>query len=209
MKLLIGSRNNNVPAKYLENRNSFQTGDLVLYRGTSLLSKSIQYFDKAYYNHIGVVWKDDDMDRILTLDMWSGGLACLPLSRRMSGYADFCVLRPRVSEARSNAAIKEVLSYWDGREVKYDNMLLLRIALIKKTGIDITGLGKSDKFVCSEFVQYYTNLLGIETYSKVNLITPEDFRRYIDNNFVVMYDDAPAPDRSFKGKRIRLGGYSI
>lgn len=209
MQLLLSSRHSGVPEKYLANRDTFQTGDIVLYRGSSFLSSAIQYFDKAYYNHAGVVWCDDDMDRVLTLDMWSAGLACLPLSRRMDGYSDFCILRPKVSEARAKAAVREVLSYWDGKEVKYDNMLLLRVALIKKTGIDLTNLGRKDKFICSEFAQYYISLLGIETYSKINLITPEDFRRYIDQNFVMLYDDAPAPNFDHRGKHIRWSDYNI
>lgn len=207
--MLIGSKNQDVPEKYKKYRDSFETGDLVLYRGSSFLSRSIQYFDRAYYNHIGVVWKADDMDRVLTLDMWAGGLVCVPLSRRMDGYSDFCIMRPRVGEAKMEAAIKEILSYWGGKEVKYDNTLLLRIALIKKTGIDLTGLGKSDRFICSEFAQFYVNLLGLNTYDNINLITPEDFRRYIDQNFMMLYDEAPAPDFTHRGKKIRCGGYTI
>ena len=46
----------------------------------------------------------------------------------------------------------------------------------------------------------------------LNLITPEDFRRYIDDNFELIYDDAIAPDMSFQNKKIwHLGGdnYSL
>lgn len=198
-----------IPEKYVNLRNDFMTGDIVLYRGTSTLAKSIQYFDKAYYNHIGIVWDIDDIDKVLTLDMWSKGLTCVPLSRRMDGYHDFCILRPKVRPEAIKHAISSVLNDWDGRNIKYDNMLLLRVAIVKKTGIDITGLGSTDKFICSEFVKYYTDLLGLDTYADRKLITPEDFRRYIDANFDVLYDDAPAPDTSYKDKWIQWSRYKI
>ncbi len=205
--ILTKTNNKGYPEKYNNFRDNIKNGDLILYRGTSFLAKGIQYFDKAYYNHIGVVWRPDDTERILTLDMWSDGLACVPLSRRMEGYKDFCILRPKASELKIKAAIALTLDEWDGKDIKYDNQLILRVAMIKKTGIDLTGLGKEDKFICSEFTQHYCDLLNLETYSMINLITPEDFRRYIDENFELLYDFAQTPDMSFKNKKIwHLGG---
>lgn len=154
------------------------------------MSKAIQYFDKAYYNHIGVAWIPEKTDRILTLDMWSQGLDCVPLSRRMAGYKDFCILRPNVELIKIDAAISTVLEYWDGTPIKYDYTLLLRIALIKKTGIDITGLGKKKSYICSEFAQYYSSLLGFNLYSALDLITPQDFLRFYDEScFKILLDD--------------------
>lgn len=192
MNFILSSGNTNLPQKYIANRDLFQTGDLVLYRGTSFLSKAIQYFDQAYYNHIGVVVKSTELERNLTLDMWAEGLAFVPLSRRVAGYKDFCILRPKVEPNVTLSAIKEVVKGWDGHQVSYDKMLLLRVALIKKTGIDITGLGDKNKFICSEFAQYYSHLLGFSTYDSYDLITPQDFMRYIDENYTILLHDAIA-----------------
>ena len=174
-EILTHTNNKGYPAKYDKLRDEIKNGDLLLYRGSSFLSKGIQYFDKAYYNHIGVVWRPEDMDRVLTLDMWSAGLTCSPVSRRMEGYKDFCILRPKVSELKTKTAISLAIEEWDGKDIKYDNQLILRVAMIKKLRIDLTGLGKKDKFICSEFIQHYCDLLGLKTYSMINLITPEDF----------------------------------
>lgn len=204
---ILTSTNGGYSEKYTKLRNEIRNGDFILYIGTSFMAKSIQYFDNCLYNHIGVVWIPENTDRLLTIDMWSAGLTCLPVSRRMESYKDFCILRPKVSELKTKVAISLAIEKWDGENVKYDNSLCLRIAVIKKTGIDLTGLGKKDKFICSEFIQYYCGLLGLKTYANINLITPEDFRRYIDENFELIYDDAPAPDMSFKNKNIwHLGG---
>jgi hypothetical protein len=48
--------------------------------------------------------------------MWQEGLTCLPLSRRMEGYKDFCILRPIVSEEKTKASISVSLEEWEGRE---------------------------------------------------------------------------------------------
>lgn len=193
------SSDNNLMQKYNTHRNEFKNGDIVLYHGTSMMAKAIQYFDNAYFNHAGIVWIPENSNRVLTLDMWQQGLMCLPLSRRMAGYADFCVLRPKFdfptgyiakgieNQNKINIAVNTALGMWDGREVKYNYAILLRIALIKKTGIDITGLGKKDTFICSQFVQYYTSLLGFSIYEGIKLITPEDFLRFIDENFEILF----------------------
>jgi hypothetical protein len=184
-----------VSKKYNDSRDTIQNGDIILYRGSSLMAHSIQYLDKAYYNHVGVVWKVEDPDtkeyRLLTMDMWTKGLCLVPLSERMSEYDDFCIIRPVVKDAVTDSAIFSSLKQWEGK-IGYDYMLLLRIALIKKMGVDISNLGKSDKYICSEFAQYYCSLLNITTYDNIKLITPEDFRRFIDSNFNIMLDDAPS-----------------
>lgn len=188
MQTALSSPTNTLLLKYQTHRSEIKNGDIVLYRGPSMMSKAIQYIDHAYFNHAGVVWIPENSDRVLTLDMWSAGLTCVPLSRRMSGYTDFCVIRPKlICQEVVNHAVKTALGMWDGREVKYNYGLLFRIALIKETGIDITGLGKKDNFICSQFAQYYVSLLGIDTYKNVKLITPEDFMRFIDENFEILF----------------------
>jgi ribosomal protein S6 len=206
MQIITHPQKENYPPKYDFVRDEIKNGDIVLYRGTSFLSKTIQRLDQAYYNHVGIVWRpaDKEIDRVLTLDMWTKGISCVPLSRRMYGYDDFCIIRPDASKAKINKAISKVIEKWDGSEIKYDNFLLLRIAIIKKSGIDLTGLGKKDKFICSELVQLYCDLLGFDTYSFLNIISPEDFRRFADKNFEILFDQSPKPDISYYEKERKI-----
>jgi hypothetical protein len=189
MQLLLTSGSTTPPQKYIDHRSEIKNGDIILYRGKSIMSKAIQYFDSAYYNHAGVVWIPENSNRILTLDMWSGGLDCLPLSRRMSDYQDFCIIRPKVTEIDAFNGVETALSLWDGRDVKYDFLILLRIAIVKKTGIDITGLQEKNTFICSQFAQYYAHLLGLHNYDNIPLLTPQDILRYIDANYDVLLND--------------------
>ena len=205
---ILSSSTNTVPQKYIDNRDNIQNGDLILYRGNSMMAKAIQYLDRAFYNHIGVVWKVEDPEskeyRILTLDMWSKGLVVVPLSERMSGYDDFCILRPNVTQDKIETAIFDGLRLWEGK-LGYDYSLIFRVALIKKLGIDVTSLGKTDRYICYEFAQAYCKNF-INTYNNINLITPEDLRRYIDSNFELILDDAGLPNNTLLGKKIRTIG---
>lgn len=168
--------------KYSFVRNDIRNGDIILYRGDGILAKLIRFFDESYYTHIGIVWKHEGSNRLLTLDMWSNGISLVPLSRRIDRYVDFCVLRPKVTKKMTSSAINTLLKQWDGEEINYDTALLLRIAIIKKTGVNITGIGESDKFICSELVQQYTDILGFDEYSDIKLITPQDFLRHLNSS---------------------------
>ena len=44
-------------SEYYNIRKELKDGDMPIYRGGGFMSKSIHYFDSAYYNHIGVVKK--------------------------------------------------------------------------------------------------------------------------------------------------------
>lgn len=190
-ELLISANQIGALAKYEKVRDEIQNGDIILYKGTSFLSNCIRYFDDAYYTHAGIVWKHESSGRIFTLDMWAKGIALTPLSRRMENYSDFCVLRPKTTSKIKQRGVDSILQEWDGRDIKYDTALLLRIAIIKKTGWDITGLGKGNNFICSELVQQYTDDLDIKGYKDIKLITPQDFLRYLKvADIMVLFDDS-------------------
>ena len=176
--------------EYYNVRSEFKDGDMPLYRGSGFLAKSIQYFDKAYYNHIGVIkWING---RLFTVEMWTEGIIFIPLSRRMKTYDDFCIARVK------NKSQEEFLKAIDGlleqveRDTNYDYFLLPRIAFYKKTNIDLVGMGKRNRFICSELAQSFTDSLNVKCYENVDLITPQDFLRYKDDNEVeILYDLSP------------------
>jgi hypothetical protein len=175
---------------YYNVRKDFKDGDIILYRGSSFLSKSIQYFDSAYYNHVGVVKLIGD--RLFTIDMWTHGIEIVPLSRRMKGYQEFCVVR--VKDKEQDELIYSIDSIIEKieRDTKYDYLLLPRIAFYKKTKIDLVGIGNRNRFICSELVQYFTNTLNVECYKDIELITPQDFLR--ESNIIeieILYDLSP------------------
>ena len=176
--------------EYYNIRNQLKDGDMVLYRGHGFMSKSINYFDNSFYNHIGIVkWIGN---RLFTIDMWTHGIEIVPLSRRMKGYDKFCIAR--IKDKSVDFIDKALDSVFEKieRDTKYDYFLLPRIAFYKKTGIDLVGLGKIDRDICSELCRYFSNNLEVDCYKNVNLITPQDFIRKKDDKEVeILFDLSP------------------
>lgn len=174
-----------IKEKYEAYRKIAKDGDILLFRGTSFVAKGIQYFDDAYYNHSAVVYWSKN--RLEMLDAWYGGVVKVPASRRaLVDYkkGDFCVLRPiGKSKEELEEGIRAINERWHAI-TKYHYGMLLRIALIKKTGIDITGLSKRERTICSFTTRDFTNAAGIECYRDLYLPTPEDFLRFIDTSQV-------------------------
>lgn len=178
----------NIKDKYKSIRSELKNGDIILYSADSAASHWIRYFDNAYFTHIGIIWLFGT--RVFTLDMWPKGLCLVPASKRVSEHLDFAILRPTNRTDIDNAII-ESLKMWEGN-VKYDYFILLRIALKKKTGLDLFQFIESKKkMICSEFVQWYCQQIGIDCYNNLELITPQDFVRNKNNQLTLIYDDTP------------------
>jgi len=178
----------NIKEKYQQARPYISNGDVVLFRGKHLLAKLIQYFDDAYYNHIGVVFESEN--HFFILDSNRKGVAPDFLSERINGYADFCILSPKRSPEEINKALDVAFDRGDVG-TKYDFLLLPRIAIQKKFGFDIKKWGSQDRDICSEFTRFYTNALNLKCYKDIPLITPQDFIRHRDKEEVsLLFNDS-------------------
>lgn len=173
---------------YSSVREQIKDGDLFLSKGSSFISKAILYFDESRYSHVGMVkWMGD---RLWAIDMWYYGIEVVPLSRRILAQKEFCIVRPKnKTEEQLNEGLEKVLGKVE-TYAKYDYFLLPRIALYKKTGINLGALGERSRFVCSELAQFYTNSLQIRSYEDIELITPYDFIRFATTDEVeILFDN--------------------
>ena len=178
----------NIKEKYKQARPYIKNGDIVLFRGKRLLAKLIQYFDSAYYNHAGVIFKVGE--RVMIIDSNGKGVKPDFLSDRMNGYIDFCILSPKRTEVEVCTTLDKVLERVDNG-TKYDFFLLPRIAIIKKIKIDFIGWGSERRNISSEFVRYYTDWLNILCYKNMPLITPQDLIRYRDKEEIsLLFNDS-------------------
>lgn len=187
--------------KYEQNRNNIQTGDLILFRKeNSALSRSIQKFDKAYYNHIGLVFSfsSGPDKRNFVMDSNAKGVKPDLLSDRMKKYQDFCIIRPR-SDWRQDpevvAAVGRVLQRTE-QNIKYDFTLLLEIAIERSLGRKVIDIDQTDRDICSEFAYRYAKELYTIAfdYTKKNWgwISPQDFLRVrAKNEFNILLDTNP------------------
>ncbi len=185
---IIKMKNIYIQEKYAKARPQIKNGSLIAFRGDQVLAKLIQYFDDAYYNHIGIVFESEG--HLMIIDSNRQGVKPDFLSERIRKYSDFCVLPPQRSEEEINNALGKAFERGDEGD-KYDFLLLPRIAIVKKLNIDITGLGSQKRDICSEFVRFYTDSLNINCYKNIPLITPQDFIRYRNNQEVsLLFNDS-------------------
>jgi len=180
--------------KYEANRVNIRNGDIAVFRGSSFISRQIQEFDEAYYNHTGLVFESNK--RLLVIDSNAGGVKPDFLSTRMDEYSDFCIVRPAVwSSSRISIAVAMALERAQST-IRYDFDLLLQIAIYRKTGKNI-DLNSENKDICSEYCRRYIRYLSEPTslcFEQPNMptgfITPWDFIIYADSNFKIMFDDS-------------------
>lgn len=171
-------------------RTQIKNGDLILFRGKEWLAKQIQYFDDAYYNHVGMVFESNK--RLFILDSNAQGVNPDLLSDRMNKYTDFCIVRPSnwnedvISNAVSNAMERAQ------QHIKYDFTLLLELAIYRKTGKALR-LNHQDRDICSEFARRYLRYLDpvpscYENVMGQDFITPWDYIIYADEKFEIHFD---------------------
>jgi len=192
-----------IKLKYDRYRLDAVDGDIILWKGNGLISNLIRKFDnfyinddnikiknKAYYTHISFVhWH---RDRLENCDAWTNGITNVPMSHRIKQYKDFCVLRP-TNSSKIEYGIFKGLGDWES-EIKYDYLKLLRLTIIKKFGIDITGLTNNSKQICSSFIQKYSENIGLNSYKFRKLLTPQDFIRFVNhgiynNEIEILFND--------------------
>ncbi len=196
---------NDIREKYQQYREVAKDGDILLWYGDKFMARAIRFFDdnyvsdagekikdQAYYTHSSIIFWGRGK-RLQNADSWYRGITVVPASDRVSYYNDFCVLRPKMNhvldhETQMEVGIKWIMDKWESH-VKYDYFNVPRVALIKKTGIDITGLAKRSDFICSEFTQAFTLILGIKDYYRRLIFTPQDHIRFNAGSFEVLFDN--------------------
>ena len=163
-------------------RPNIQSGDIMLFRGKHLLARTIQFFDNATYNHVGIVY--ESLGRFFVIDSNENGVRPDFLSERCMKYEEVAVLRPcEKYRAKINSAIEAIIALAD-EKIKYDFMLLPRIAIARKLGIDFLQLGSEQRDLCSEWARRYARALGATCYDNGTWITPQDFIRLAKDDFI-------------------------
>ena len=178
--------------KYNEARPFISNGDLVLFHGKSLLSRTIQKLDNCYYNHIGVVIESNN--RLFIIDSNEGGVEPDFLSDRIKEYKDFCIITPlEWAPQQIENALGQVIDKSE-THIKYDFFLLVKIAMYRKFGWKIKRHNEN-RDICSEFARRYLRYLEPETtcFEQPNLpyifITPFDFLLYKDSNYNIKFNE--------------------
>lgn len=176
--------------EYYNIRNQIKNGDVILYKGKNIISKLIRFFDNSYYDHCGIITTISG--RFFTIDIKNSSYHFVPLSRRMKQYEEFCILRGvNKNSEQISQAVDFVVDKVE-RDIKFDIFFFLQTLFLKRTGIDLFGVKRKNRIICSQLCQYFFEKLDISNYKTCNLISPQDFIRFINDDEVdLLFDLSP------------------
>ncbi|HRG79249.1 MAG TPA: YiiX/YebB-like N1pC/P60 family cysteine hydrolase, partial [Cyclobacteriaceae bacterium] len=145
--------------RYEDIRNSLKTGDLIFCSGNYTFSKIIQRFTKSVWSHVGIVYYDTGMDRMLILESEKlYGVRLAPLSKYIKDYHGKnkpykgVIAVARLEPELDVEVIKKGIGFgMDELTKPYDDWEILRIAfrILFKVGRRV----RDRKYICSELVQ--------------------------------------------------------
>ncbi len=161
-------------------RAELKTGDIVFCSGNYMFSKLIQKFTKSTWSHVGIIYKDEALDRILILESEKlYGVRLAPLSKYIKDYhGKNKPYKGQIAVGKTitpinNNAINKAISYGIDLLTKpYDNWEIVRIAgrILFKIG----KRTKDKKYICSELVQECYKQAELEFKYHNSLISPDD-----------------------------------
>lgn len=176
----------NAIEKYELLRPCISDGDLILFRGTRLIAKIIQFSDESYFNHIGIVFKRHGA--LFIVDANGNGVQADRLSYRIKKYknGDFLIIKPKVSKVLQELEMQNLLMRSDPETIKYDFKNGIIELINRVFNFDFRIKQNDSRDICSDFVSRYAINLEI-MYSEFNdlqIPLPQDYLRYINLNKV-------------------------
>ncbi len=172
---------------YQKIRENLKTGQLVFCSGRYFFSGIIQKLTKSAWSHVAIIYKDEELGRVLVLEAEPYiGTRLIPLSKYLNDYkgkqrpykgrlfiADF---NEPIAPDRMNRAISFGL---DELTRPYDNWEIVRIML--RILFKVGKREKNRNYICSELVR--------DAFGKAGVSFP-------------LYDSYISPDNIWKDKRI-------
>lgn len=160
-------------------RSSLKTGDLLFASGNYLVSQAIQKVTKSPWSHIGIIFKIEEIDRVLLLESVEDmGVRFVPLSKYTEDYENGAPYDGRLVVARINDfapseiapiakfGIDELTRPYDKDEV---SKIIARIAL------KIGKMERDREYICSELVYECFLKAGRSfAYNENKFISPEE-----------------------------------
>jgi len=165
---------------YPQVREQLRTGDLIFCSGTYLFSRIIQWFTRSVWSHVGIVYRDDSLQRIFVLESETAiGVRLVPLSKYLRDYHGRNkpyrgrIVIGRIRPQPDPGSLKQAISFgMDELTRPYDNWEICRIAMriLFRRGRKV----RDRKYICSELVYEAFRKAGIDFRFHRRSISPDD-----------------------------------
>ena len=166
--------------RYETVRDQVRTGDLVFCSGSYFFSKAIQRFTRSVWSHCGILYRDDNLQRVFVLESETMiGVRLAPVSKYLKDYHGRNrpyrgnIVIARVQPDVDAQAIKLAISFgMDELTKPYDNFEIVRIAL--RILFRIGRRTHDRKYICSELVYDCFRHAGISFKLSDRFVSPDD-----------------------------------
>ena len=172
-------------------RGYLKTGDIFFSSGSYAFSGIIQKLTKSTWSHVAVVYKDEELGRVMVLEAEPRvGIRLIPLSKYLHDYKG--TKRPykgQVALARLNIPVekenfnKGVSFGLDELTRPYDNYEIVRIMI--RILFHISRRERNRSYICSELVRDMLAKAGVIIQYKDTYISPNNI--WIDKRVDLMY----------------------
>lgn len=157
-----------------------KTGDIFFSSGSYAFSGIIQRLTKSTWSHVAVVYKDDELGRVLVLEAEPYvGIRLIPLSKYLNDYKDkrrpykgqiaIACLNIDLEKEKLNRGISFGL---DELARPYDNFEIVRIMM--RILFHVSKREKNRNYICSELVRDVFAKAGIIMQYKDTYISPDN-----------------------------------
>jgi Permuted papain-like amidase enzyme, YaeF/YiiX, C92 family len=161
---------------YEKIRDHLKTGDIFFSSGSYAFSGVIQKLTKSTWSHVAVVYKDEELGRVLVLEAEPYiGIRLIPLSKYLSDYKG--TKRPY----KGQVAIAQLNI--DELTRPYDNFEIVRIMI--RILFHISRREKNRNYICSELVRDIFAKANVVMHYKDTYISPDAI--YSDERVTLKY----------------------
>lgn len=129
-----------------------QNGDVILFRGSSLIARAVRWFTRFHYNHSGVFIDGKVYESL------QGGIVGSDINQAFANQESYAVLRA-IDEQKKEIAIDKIrffLRQFNGYD--YVNLLLLQ-PIYQLTGLWV-GWQSQRRYTCTELIARAYDLRG-------------------------------------------------
>ena len=168
---------------YEATRERLRSGDLVFCSGSYFFSGLIQKFTRSVWSHVGVVYRDDNLQRIFVLESETMiGVRLVPMSKYLRDYHGRNrpykgqIVVGRVAPELDASRVRQAISFgMDELTKPYDNFEILRIAL--RILFRVGRRTRDRKYICSELVYDCFRKAGVSFKLGDKFVSPDDIWR--------------------------------
>lgn len=177
--------------QYEKIRDFLKTGDLFFSSGSYAFSGIIQNLTKSVWSHVAVIYKDEELNRVMLLEAEPYiGIRLIPLSKYLHDYngkkrpyKGQIVIAKLIEELPKQKLNKGISFGLDELTRPYDNYEILRIMI--RILLRISKREKNRAYICSELVRDIYAKSGMVIHYNDTYISPQEI--YKDERIEMKY----------------------